>query len=202
MMLPPTVLVALATILMTKVVSAHPEELFDKRAHIEEMTRHHVVAEVNSRALQACADDPSVKARREQAIARRAATFERLRQERGLADGKTPKSFAAETQTADRDITAPFMHRRTAADFRKWSEVDHNQTGLVSYNPSTPAKDIFGANASCILAPDNANGPYFVSQELSKQSPGHLKTPPRTNMCCVLGAMLLVSLSNCEAAAR
>ncbi|KAG6354729.1 hypothetical protein INS49_003810 [Diaporthe citri] len=65
---------------------------------------------------------------------------------------------------------APFLHRRTGADFRKWSEVDHNKTGLVSYNPSTPAKDIFGANASCILAPDNANGPYFVSQELIRQN--------------------------------
>lgn len=190
MMLPPTVLVALATILMTKVVSAHPEELFDKRAHIEELTRHHVVAEVNSRALQACADEPSVKARREQAIARRAATFERLRQERGLADGKTPNSFAVEIQTADRDITAPFMHRRTAADFRKWSYVDHNQTGLVSYNPSTPAKDIFGANASCILAPDNANGPYFVSQELSKQSRNRLKLH-RERTCVVCSGQCL-----------
>ena len=51
--------------------------------------------------------------------------------------------------------------------------MDHNKTGLVSYDPSTPADDIFGANASCILAPDNANGPYFVSQELSKQSHTH-----------------------------
>lgn len=66
-------------------------------------------------------------------------------------------------------VAAPFLHRRNAADFRKWSGVDHNKTGLVSYNPSTPAEDVFGANASCILAPDNANGPYFVSQEISKQ---------------------------------
>lgn len=89
MMLPTTVLVALATSLMTHLVSAHPEELFDKRAHLEEMTRHHVVAEVNSRGLQACSDLPQVKARREQAIARRVATFERLRQERNLANGKS-----------------------------------------------------------------------------------------------------------------
>lgn len=79
-------------------------------------------------------------------------------------------SLLGKVQTADRGITAPFLHRRSAADFRKWSEIDHNKTGLVAYDPSTPAKDIFGANASCILAPDNANGPYFVSQELSKQS--------------------------------
>ncbi|KAI3390592.1 hypothetical protein diail_9109 [Diaporthe ilicicola] len=151
-MLPPTIFMALAaSVSMTQLVSAHPGELYDKRAHLEEMTRHHVVAEVNSRALQACSDQPEVKARREQAIARRTATFERLRQERSLAD-------------------APFLHRRTFAEFRKWSEVDHNKTGLVSYNASTPASEIFGANASCILAPDNANGPYFVSQELIRQN--------------------------------
>lgn len=40
----------------------------------------------------------------------------------------------------------------------------------MSYGPGTPAEDIFGVNASSILAPDNANGPYFVSQEISKQS--------------------------------
>lgn len=88
MMLPPTIFVAFAASLVTRLVSAHPEEVFDKRAHLDEVTRHHVVAEVNSRALQACAYQPKVKARREEAIARRAATFERLRQERGLADGK------------------------------------------------------------------------------------------------------------------
>ena len=86
-MIPPTVFVALAASLMAMLVSAHPEELFDKRAHLEEMTRHHVVAEANSRALQACSELPRVKARRQEAIARRVATFERLRQERSLADG-------------------------------------------------------------------------------------------------------------------
>lgn len=82
----------------------------------------------------------------------------------------SPKDFAVETQEADTGTAAPFIHRRTAADFRKWSGIDHNKTGLVSYGPGTPAEDIFGVNASSILAPDNANGPYFVSQEMSKQS--------------------------------
>lgn len=88
-MFPRTAFVALAASLMTYLVSAHPEELFDKRAHLDEMTRHHVVAEVNSRALEACSNLPQVKARREQAIARRVATFERLRKERNLVDGKS-----------------------------------------------------------------------------------------------------------------
>ena len=98
MMLPSTVLVALAASLMTQMVSAHPGELFDKRAHLEEMTRHHVVAEVNSQALHACSEQPRVKARREQAIARRVATFKRLRQERSLADGKSPTNRPERTR--------------------------------------------------------------------------------------------------------
>lgn len=89
MMFLQTVFAALAASLMTHLVSAHPEELFDKRAHLDEMTRHHVVAEVNSRALEACSNLPQVKARREQAIARRVATFERLRKERNLVNGKS-----------------------------------------------------------------------------------------------------------------
>lgn len=90
MLLPPPAFMALAmsVSLIQVQVLAHPGENFDKRARMEELTRHHVVAEVNSRALQACAAQPKVKIRRRAAIARRAATFERLRQEKDLADGQ------------------------------------------------------------------------------------------------------------------
>lgn len=92
-MFPPSILMALAiSILVKQQVRAHPGEKFDKRARLEELTRHHVVAEVNSRALQACAAQPKVQARRKQAIARRAATFERLRQDAGLSEGKFPRT--------------------------------------------------------------------------------------------------------------
>lgn len=156
------------SILVKQQVRAHPGEEFDKRARLEELTRHHVVAEVNSRALQACAAQPKVQARRKQAIARRAATFERLRQDAGLSEGKFPRtrSYAEPLEghgaLTGIPIAAPVLHRRNFADFEKWTAVSHNQTGLVSYS------DIFDATASSILAPDNANGPYFVYQELSK----------------------------------
>lgn len=198
MMLISTVFAALAASM--SLVSAHPEEKFDQRAHLEEMTRYHVVAEVNSPALQACSEQPKVKARREQAIARRAATFERLRQERSLTDGKSPTP-QLQSRSKLTFITAPFLHRRNMAEFRKWNAVDHNKTGLVSYDASTPAEEIFGANASCILAPDNANGPYFVSQELSKKPPcpftyHRIHMPYWTMLPCVSTSVVMLQLTS------
>lgn len=73
---------------LTPIVASHPGEKFDKRAHMEELANGHAVADVNSRALEACQSRPEVRARKERAIARRAATFDRLRQERDLSDGK------------------------------------------------------------------------------------------------------------------
>lgn len=98
------------------------------------------------------------------------------------------RTSSREPQTIDRTIAAPFVHRRTFTDFRKWNEVDHNKTGVVSYSASTPAEDLFGANASSILAPDNANGPYFVYQELSKLSSN-----------TIYGAAQMTSTATCPA---
>lgn len=79
---------AFAALSLAPLAAAHPGEKFNKRAHMEEMANAHAVADVNARALKACQSRPDVKERRERAVARRAATFERLRQERGLQDGK------------------------------------------------------------------------------------------------------------------
>ncbi|KAK8047127.1 Intradiol ring-cleavage dioxygenase [Apiospora saccharicola] len=135
---------------LTSIVASHPGEKFDKRAHMEELANGHAVADVNSRALEACQNRPEVKARKERAIARRAATFDRLRQERDLSD-------------------ATFLHRRDAASFRKWAGQSHDFTGKLNYDKNTPIEEVFGANTSCTLAPDNANGPYFVYQEHIRQ---------------------------------
>lgn len=75
----------IAALSLTALVAAHPG--FDKREHMEELANAHVVAEVNARALEACQSRPDVIARKERAIARRAATFTRLLQEEGLDDG-------------------------------------------------------------------------------------------------------------------
>ncbi|KAI0377639.1 putative GPI anchored dioxygenase [Hypomontagnella monticulosa] len=127
-------------------VFAHPGEKYGKREALEEMGNAHVVATMNARALEACQNSPKVKARKERAMARRAETFARLRRERGIDN-------------------APWLHRRDAAALQKWAAQSHDKTGSYDFNKDTPNKEIFGSNTSCVLTPDNANGPYFVYQE-------------------------------------
>lgn len=67
--------------------ASHPGEGHEKR--LEEASNAHMVAALNARALEACNTRPDVKARKERAIARRQATFDQLRQKRGLKDGES-----------------------------------------------------------------------------------------------------------------
>ncbi|KAK9779120.1 hypothetical protein SCAR479_03987 [Seiridium cardinale] len=128
--------------------AAHPGEPHERR--MEEANNARMVASINARALETCNNRPEVKARKQRAIARREATFDRLREKRGLKDES-------------------FVHRRDDAAFQKWAALDHNKTGIVDFNEDTPPEELFASNTSCILAPDNANGPYFVYQELIRQ---------------------------------
>lgn len=70
---------------LASIATAHPGESAQQIE--DEVANAHVVNIINTRALEACQNDPEVKARKERAIARRAATFARLRQERNLDDG-------------------------------------------------------------------------------------------------------------------
>ncbi|KAI1169486.1 Intradiol ring-cleavage dioxygenase [Nemania sp. FL0916] len=129
---------------LASIAAAHPGE---SEHHIqEEATNAHVVNMINTRALEACQSNPEVKARKERAIARRAATFARLRQERNLEHTN-------------------WLHRRDAAALRQWAALSHDKTGQVNLTKESTNEEIFGSNTSCVLTPDNANGPYFVSQE-------------------------------------
>ncbi|KAI1844732.1 hypothetical protein JX266_009188 [Neoarthrinium moseri] len=149
MLFSPKVLAATGVLLsIASIGAAHPGEGHEKR--MQEAANARMVAAVNARALEACNARPEVKARKQRAIARREGTFDRLRQKRGLKDES-------------------FIHRRDDAAFSKWAAVDHNKTGLLDFNENTPAEELFGSNTSCVLAPDNANGPYFVYQELIRQ---------------------------------
>jgi hypothetical protein len=79
--------VILTVLSLASVATSHPGEVFDKRQHMEELANAHAIADINARALEACQNNPEVVERRERAVARRAATFERLRKEKGLSDG-------------------------------------------------------------------------------------------------------------------
>ncbi|KAI1375338.1 putative GPI anchored dioxygenase [Hypoxylon crocopeplum] len=137
---------AAALSLTPVLVLGHPGEQYGKREALEEMGNAHVVATMNARALEACQNAPAVKARKERAMARRLETFQKLRRERSTEN-------------------APWLHRRDAESLEKWASQSHDKTGAYDFDKSTPSKEIFGSNTSCVLTPDNANGPYFVYQE-------------------------------------
>lgn len=94
---------------------------------------------------------------------------------------------------ADTSTAAPFLHRRNLVDFKNWNSISHNQTGLI--DETTPIEELFSSDPSCILAPDNANGPYGVYQQLIRQDvtegiegiPMHLE-------------LQLLDINNCEPA--
>ncbi|KAI0200907.1 Intradiol ring-cleavage dioxygenase [Astrocystis sublimbata] len=142
---PLTASVAVVLLLAFK-ATAHPGEHLSARQVEDEMANAHVVNMINSRALESCQSDPEIKARKARAVARRAETFARLRQERNLED-------------------ANWLHRRDAASLRQWAALSHDKTGSFNFTKESTNEEIFGSNTSCVLTPDNANGPYFVSQE-------------------------------------
>lgn len=72
---------------LASIATAHPGEHLSARQIEDEVANAHFVNMINSRALEKCQNDPEVKAGKERAVARRAATFARLRQERNLDEG-------------------------------------------------------------------------------------------------------------------
>ncbi|KAJ2988599.1 hypothetical protein NUW58_g3884 [Xylaria curta] len=110
---------------LASLATAHLGEKLSARQIKDETDNAYVVNMMNSKALEACQNDPEVKARKERAIARRAATFARLRQERNLHD-------------------EPWLHRRDAASLRKWAALSHDKTGSVNLNKDSTNAEIFG----------------------------------------------------------
>ncbi|OBT66809.1 hypothetical protein VE03_04090 [Pseudogymnoascus sp. 23342-1-I1] len=100
-----------------------------------------------ARSLQACSGTAASVELQKQAAVRRAATAQRLREERGLTG-------------------TPMRHRRDLVDVEKWMQVDHDRTASHDFTSTTPPSEVFGTTAPCILTPEGATGPYFVAQEL------------------------------------
>ncbi|KAI5864945.1 putative GPI anchored dioxygenase [Durotheca rogersii] len=173
---------------LAPLASGHPGEKIGKREALEQMGNAHVVASMNARALEACQNSPAVRARKERAMARRAETFARLRKQRGAEN-------------------APWLHRRDAAALQKWAAQSHNKTGLVDFTKDTPSREIFGSNTSCVLTPDNANGPYFVLQEPIRSDvvegvpgvPLHIELQFVDVQTCAPAAGVLIDTWSCNA---
>jgi protocatechuate 3,4-dioxygenase beta subunit len=150
---------------------AHPGEKHDRRALIREVQMRSTFADVTYEALSKCENAPEVQARKQRAMERRLETFQRLRAERGISNGKEleyyyPHSWN-ETTNKNSSLRSehPYLHRRTWAQFNGYAAKSHNRTGTVDFTSSTPNTEVFGANSTCILTPDNVIGPYYVLGE-------------------------------------
>ncbi|KAH7419284.1 Intradiol ring-cleavage dioxygenase [Cadophora sp. MPI-SDFR-AT-0126] len=174
---------------LVSIVAAHPGEHHDNLEIIQEIRARSIEFENQQRELQsACENNEEAQARKERAYARRAATVQRLRKERGLED-------------------EPILHRRTLAQFKNWQSKGHDRTATHNYNMSTPTSVLFGSNTSCILTPDNANGPYYVLGEhirtdVREGQPGiplHLEMQFTEVSNCKPAVPLVVDIWSCNA---
>lgn len=103
--------------------------------------------------------------------------------------------------------TEPILHRRTLAQFKNWQSKGHDRTATHKYNMSTPTDVLFGSNTSCILTPDNANGPYYVLGEhirtdVREGQPGiplHLEMQFTEVSNCKPAVPLVVDIWSCNA---
>ncbi|CAG8980412.1 hypothetical protein HYALB_00003977 [Hymenoscyphus albidus] len=167
---------------------AHPGEApKDVRAIAREIKRMSDVADYQKSVMEECWDSPHVQELQQRAMERRAATVRQLREERDLLD-------------------TPILDKRTLGDFKKWAKTNHNKTGSGITLASPPAV-LFGANASCIMTPDNANGPYYVKgeqirsnvRENQKGVPMHLEMQFMNIKTCKPAKDVLVDIWSCNA---
>jgi len=150
----------------------------------------HALADLDGEDVSKCSQAPETLAWRERAMKRRMETFQRLRRERGITDDNHP-----------------YVHRRDNAAFTKWAATSHDKTGKFKFTTDTPRSEIFGANSTCILTPDNIIGPYFVQGEQirSKIVEGHSGVPVHLEMSfvntqtCKPTPKLLVDIWQCNA---
>lgn len=102
----------------------------------------------------------------------------------------------------------PYVHRRNNAQFAKWATTSHDKTGSLKFTTDTPHVEIFGANSTCILTPDNIVGPYFVQGEQIRSNivegyagvPVHLEIQFVDVQTCRPMPQLLIDIWQCNAA--
>lgn len=70
----------------------------------------------------------------------------------------SPHSTAIQGSPRLTDVE-PQKYRRDLATLEEFETVNHNMTGVYDYSINTPESVIFGANTSCILAPEVTDGP-------------------------------------------
>lgn len=125
--------------------SAHPGESHSHNHMKREILARDNAAVLGRRSLNSCSSSSSAQLLKARSVQRRDAKVKQLRDRLGIK-------------------TKPKKYRRDSDDLAAWEEVNHNMTGN-GYSMFTPLEDVFGANTSCILAPEITDGPYYVVGE-------------------------------------
>ncbi|KAI5358137.1 Putative intradiol ring-cleavage dioxygenase [Septoria linicola] len=153
---------------------AHPGEKHDhKKIEREIVAREHWAHE-GKRSLDACSSSISARRFAARNIERRANKARELRAKRGIRTREFKMKLAyhpSHHSPASRQIKrATELERRNATDLAKWEAIDHNRTGVYTYDANTPEAEIFVAVTSPIFAPSITDGPYYVWGEMLRQN--------------------------------
>ncbi|KAK7179137.1 hypothetical protein DPSP01_012212 [Paraphaeosphaeria sporulosa] len=142
-----TVSSALAATSLLSLAAAHPGEKHD-HAHIKrQIDARQLRAAAAKRSLGACESSLKHRDLMARSVQRRANALQSLREKRGIS------------------VNSKKL-RRDLSDLQAFETVNHNMTGELDYSLNTDPATIFSANTSCILAPENTAGPYYVLGEL------------------------------------
>ncbi|RYP23803.1 hypothetical protein DL765_000880 [Monosporascus sp. GIB2] len=129
---------------------AHTGEPHDAAHMKREIAARDFAAQVGARSLSACSSKIHARSLNQRSVVRRAQKANNLRKKRG--------------------ITAREKNKRDLEDMQKWEAIKHNMSSTLEHDMFTPLEDVFGANTSCIVAPEVTDGPYYVVGEFMRSN--------------------------------
>lgn len=74
------------------------------------------------------------------------------------------------TAASQRVKRATELERRNATDLAKWEAINHDKTGIYTFDANTPEAEIFDAVSNPIFAPSITDGPYYIWGEMIRQN--------------------------------
>ncbi|KAI1250198.1 hypothetical protein MGN70_007250 [Eutypa lata] len=141
----------LAVAAFASYAAAHPGEKHDAHKMKREIVARDFAAQVGARSLGSCSSQPHARALNQRSVMRRAQKVNDIRKRRG--------------------ISAPARkNKRDLEDMQKWEAINHNMSSTLDWDMFSPIEDVFGANTSCILAPEVTDGPYYVAGEFMRSN--------------------------------
>ncbi|KAH6712684.1 Intradiol ring-cleavage dioxygenase [Leptodontidium sp. MPI-SDFR-AT-0119] len=140
-----------AAVCIASTVVAHPGEHHDHAEIKRQVKARDQMASAAKRSLDTCSSSLKHRELNARSLARRAEVVRDIRQKRSI----TTKSK---------------KFRRDLATLEAFEAVEHNMTGVYDYTSATPESTVFAANTSCILSPENTDGPYYVTGEFIRKN--------------------------------